>query len=265
MTQAVASPFDAPTPSGAVQPPANDAGPPETPIDDTPAWKRATTREEALQALLDDEELPLDAVTKHQRVSGVIGTHAKRLSQQQLREQEQQAREQRRRDLAANGRTAELGQEVAGDYVSDPTTQARDQATQALTAEAQKELGEIFSGLPKDAQERLSERASDGVYNGAFGVGLRTWTADVIAETVAAELPKALEKEIKKRDLIPRTVAEAERVNGLGSPDVRRGGSSGAADWETEIEMAAELAPLLAAGDREATAQMTQWYRRHRR
>ncbi len=264
MTQAVASPFDAPTPSGAVQPPA-DAGPPETPIDDTPAWKRATTREEALQALLDDEELPLDAVTKHQRVSGVIGTHAKRLSQQQLREQEQQAREQRRRDLAANGRTAELGQEVAGDYVSDPTTQARDQATQALTAEAQKELGEIFSGLPKDAQERLSERASDGVYNGAFGVGLRTWTADVIAETVAAELPKALEKEIKKRDLIPRTVAEAERVNGLGSPDVRRGGSSGAADWETEIEMAAELAPLLAAGDREATAQMTQWYRRHRR
>lgn len=259
MTQAVASPFDAPTPSGAVQPPA-DAGPPETPIDDTPAWKRATTREEALQALLDDEELPLDAVTKHQRVSGVIGTHAKRLSQQQLREQEQQAREQRRRDLAANGRTAELGQEVAGDYVSDPTTMAREQATQALTTEAQRELGEIFSGLPKEAQERLSERATDGAYNGNFGVGLRVWTADVIAETVAAELPKALDKEIKRRDLIPRAVAEAERVNGLGSPDVRRGGSSGAADYETEVEMATAYA----AGEIDQTV-MTNWYRRHRR
>ncbi len=251
---------DEPTVSSEVQPLAPEASPPEQPVDDTPAWKRASNREEALQALLDDEELPLDAVTKHSKIAGVIGTHAKRQAQQLQRDSEAAAREQRRRELAAGGHTAELGADVAGDYVSDPARMARDQATNELSAEAQRELGTILARLPKESQQKLSERATDGAYSGTFGEGLRTWVDDLAAELLAAELPKAVDKEIRKRDLIPRAVAEAERVSELGSPDVRRGGGAGTQDFETEMEMATAFA----AGDIDQQ-QMTSWYRRHRR
>ena len=223
-----------------------------------------------LAALLDDEELSLDVVTRHPKVSGVIGTHAKRQAQQLRQQAEAEATQLRRRELASRGQYAELGQDAAGDYVSDPTTEATRHATQRLQGEAQSELAKLLEDLPKEAQQRLSDRAADGAYNGSFGEGLRTWVNDLAAERTAAELPKALDKEIKKRDLIPRAVAEAERVSGLGSPDVRRGGVAGAVDYETEHEMATALASQLAGlegveSKREAMSQMTSWYRRHRR
>lgn len=248
---------EAPT---STEPPETLESPPQEPVDNTPAWQRAQTREEALQALLDDEDLPVDKLTTHKRVAGIIGSHANRQAQK-LREQEANAaREARRRDLATNGRIADLGQEVAGDYRVDPQALARQQTEQALMTDAQAELGKFFDRLPKESQQKLSDRANDGVYGGTFGEGLRQWVDDLAVELVAAELPKALEKEIKRRDLIPRAVAEAERVNGLGSPDVRRGGAAGAVDYETEVEMATAFA----AGEIDRQ-QMTTWYRRHRR
>lgn len=244
-----------PTLSGQSSPP--DSGS----TDDTPAWKSFTPEQKraALQDLLDDEDAPLDVVTKHQKVSGVIGTHAKRLSQQTLEQRERDAQQNRRRELAARGQYTELGQEAAGDYVSDPAQELEHQTATRLVGNAQTELGTILATLPEAAQRKLSTRAEEGAYNGSFGTGLKTWVSDLAAEMVAANLPAAVEKEIQKRGLVPRGVAEAERVAGQGSPDVRRGGAAGSPNFETEVEMATALAN--GTIDR---AQMTTWYRTHR-
>lgn len=244
------------------------SSPPDTTsADDAPAWKSWTPEQKraAAAALLDDEDVPLDVVTTHQKVSGHIGTLAKRQARELRAQEDQSARDQRLRDLAARGQYTELGQEVAGGIVPDPAAELHTSVASALTGSAKKELGTLLATLPEASAKKLSDRAQDGAYNGPFGEGLKVWVGDLAAEMVAAQLPAAIEKEIQKRGLVPRAVAEAERVAGQGSPDVRRGGSAGAPNWETEGEMAAALADGLASGDPQARAQMTTWYRSHRR
>lgn len=242
------------TPQGTDQAP----GPPSDPTDDTPAWRRAATREEALAALLDDEDLPTDVLTKHPKVSGVIGTHAQQQARRLAEQQAREAREQRRREAAVRGDYRSLGEDVAEDYAVDPVKAARQEATGELTRDAQKSLGVILERLSEQDQKELSDRAQSGAYNGSFGEGLQLWVDDVIARSVRSQLATAVDKEIKRRGLVPSTVANADRVNSEGAPDIANGSRTAATpDFETEMEMATAF-----ANGEITSQQMTNWYRK---
>jgi hypothetical protein len=248
------------------EPPTVPETPPDGQTDDTPAWKRASTREEALAALLDDEELPIDALTRHQRVSGIIGTHAQRQARDIAAERERAATEQRRRQQAASGDYTSLGADVAAEYAPDPAAEMRRSTQNELTQDAQKALGALLATLPDESQKELSERANNGAYKGGFGEGLSAWVSDMVEQKVKAELQSAVAKEIRRRGLVPSAVAESDRVETEGSPDVSAGSRAASApNWATEEEMSAALAEGLMSGDPTARQQMVTWYRRPRR